>query len=159
MQALRSLTLAATAGAAILAASLTFAWSSPVDADRAQEGWITGQAALAALVANRTQYRDRSDGSSEIEYHSADGRSAYLWDSCIERGEWWTTEQQICFYYPDTTLQGPHCFWVRKNGQEQLEFWWAGDPGALLPTATAVKDVEGNVERLPLDVTGECVVS
>lgn len=154
-------TLAATVAAGLLALGLQAgtAWSSPVGAEAREDGWITGKEALAEIVADRTHYRDRSDGSSEIEYHTTDGRSAYLWDSCIERGQWWTTEQQVCFFYPDTALQGPHCFWVRRNDQEQLEFWWAGDPGALLPTATTVEDAAGNVERLPLDTTGECVMS
>lgn len=159
MVALRSL-LAPAALAGLLAIGLTSAAvSSPVGADAKDDGWITGKEALAAALADRTHYRDRSDGSSEIEYHAADGRSAYLWDSCIERGEWWTTEQQVCFFYPDTALQGPHCFWLRRNAEDQIEFWWAGDPGALLPTATTVEDVPGNVERLPLDTTGECVMS
>ena len=123
------------------------------------EEWITGQAALEALVSGRTHYRNRSDGTSEIEYHDPDGQSAYVWDNCIERGQWWTTEREICFFYPDTALKGPHCFFIKRNAEEQLEFWWAGDPGALLPTATNVQDVEGNVERLPLGVTGECLMS
>jgi len=123
------------------------------------ESWITGAEALAALVSGRTHYRDRSDGTSEIEYHDPAGQSAYVWDNCIERGQWWTTEREICFFYPDTALKGPHCFFIKRNAEAQLEFWWAGDPAALLPTATNVQDVEGNVERLPLGVTGECLMS
>ena len=121
--------------------------------------WITGKAALTDLMSDRTQYRDRSDGSSEVEYQSPDGRSAYLWENCVERGRWWVTDEQVCYFYPDTALQGPHCFRLRYNGQNELEFWWAGDPLAPLPTATTTEDVKGNVERLPLDVTGECVTS
>lgn len=123
------------------------------------EGWITGKAALTELVSDRTHYRDRSDGSSEVEYQAPDGRSAYLWDNCVERGQWWVTEQEVCFFYPDTALQGPHCFRVKRNGKQQIEFWWSGDPLAPLPTATTVDDRPGNAERLPLGVTGECVMS
>lgn len=128
-------------------------------ASSAAEGWVTGKAALNELMSDRTHYRDRSDGSSEVEYQAPDGRSAYLWENCVERGRWWVTEQEVCFFYPDTALQGPHCFRVKRNAQAQLEFWWAGDPYAPLPTATTVDDRPGNAERLPLGVTGECVMS
>ncbi len=133
-------------------------------ADEAQlatgsDGWITGKEALTEAISDHTQYRDRSDGSSEVEYQAPDGRSAYLWDNCVERGKWWVTEQEICYYYPDTALQGPHCFRLKRNAEQQLEFWWAGDPLSPLPTATTTQDLKGNVERLPLGVTGECVVS
>lgn len=144
--------------AGLLAAVVSAALAGADDAVQKPEQ-ITGKAALEALVSGRTQYRDRSDGTSEIEYHSPDGRSAYVWDNCIERGQWWATEDQICFFYPDTALQGPHCFWIKRNAKDQLEFWWSGDPRAPLPTATTVEDLPGNVERLPLDTTGECIMS
>lgn len=123
------------------------------------EGWITGQETIRALISDRTQYRDRSDGTSEVEYQSPDGRSAYLWDNCIERGEWWVTESEVCFFYPDSSLQGPHCFNLKYSDKQELEFWWSGDPFSPLPTATTVKDVPGNAEYLPLGVTGECLMS
>ncbi len=119
---------------------------------------ITGVETLEALVKNRTQYRTRSDGSFEVEYQSPDGISAYLWEGCVIRGEWWTTEDEICFFYPDNDLQGPHCFYIEK-GEKGLEFWWSGNPFATEPTATTVRDVEGNSEQLPVGVNGECVVS
>ena len=119
---------------------------------------ITGIEALEKLVSGRTHYRTRSDGSFEIEYHSKDGVSAYVWEGCVQHGEWWATPEEICFFYPDTELQGPHCFFI-EDGQEGLEFWWSGNPAALEPTATTVRDVEGNSERLPLGVSGECLIS
>jgi len=159
----RSLPLRRLAGCLALVCGLATGAYAVTDAPPAPlpsaADWIQGRATLHALVSGRTHYRDRSDGTSEIEYHDPDGRSAYIWDNCIERGEWWVTEQEICFFYPDTALQGPHCFLVKENTKGQLEFWWSGDPAALLPTATTIQDVEGNVERLPLGVTGECVIS
>lgn len=119
---------------------------------------VTGVEALEALVSNRTHYRTRSDGSYEIEYQSPDGISAYVWEGCVLYGEWWATADEICFFYPESELQGPHCFFIEK-GEKGLEFWWSGNPFATEPTATTVKDVEGNVERLPLGVSGECLVS
>ncbi len=119
---------------------------------------ITGIEALEKLVSGRTHYRSRSDGSFEIEYHSKDGISAYVWEGCVQHGEWWATPEEICFFYPDSDLQGPHCFFI-EDGGEGLEFWWSGNPAALEPTATTVRDVEGNSERLPLGVSGECLIS
>jgi len=119
---------------------------------------VTGIEALEALVAGRTHYRTRADGSYEIEYHSRDGVSAYVWEGCVVYGEWWATPDEICFFYPESELQGPHCFFIER-GKEGLEFWWSGNPVATEPTAVTVKDVEGNVERLPLGVSGECLVS
>ncbi len=119
---------------------------------------VTGIEALEALVRGRTHYRTRSDGSFEIEYHSTDGISAYVWEGCVIRGEWWATPEEICFFYPENDLQGPHCFFIEK-GEEGLEFWWSGNPVATEPTATTVRDVEGNSERLPVGVSGECLIS
>lgn len=121
-------------------------------------GRVTGIEALEALVRGRTHYRTRSDGSFEVEYHSTDGISAYVWEGCVIRGEWWATPEEICFFYPDNDLQGPHCFFIEK-GEEGLEFWWSGNPLATEPTATTVRDIEGNSERLPVGVNGECLIS
>ncbi|MEO1190358.1 MAG: hypothetical protein AAFY02_01265 [Pseudomonadota bacterium] len=119
---------------------------------------VLGIEALEDLVAGRTQYRRRVDGTYEIEYHHPDGIAAYVWEGCVIYGEWWATPEEICFFYPDSELQGPHCFFI-EEGEEGLEFWWSDDPMALQPTAITVKDVEGNVERLPLGVNGECLIS
>jgi len=119
---------------------------------------ITGRKKLEALLSGRTHYRSRSDGSSEIEFHSEDGISAYLWDSCVQRGSWWATEEEVCFYYPDTELKGPHCFYL-VDAEEGVEFWWIGDVLAPSPTAINVRDVPGNAANLPIGVSGECLVS
>ncbi|MEQ8655536.1 MAG: hypothetical protein RIC87_24000 [Kiloniellales bacterium] len=130
----------------------------PDELEEPDSGRVTGIEALEDLVRGRTHYRTRSDGSFEVEFHSVDGISAYVWEGCVIRGEWWATPEEICFFYPDNDLQGPHCFFIEK-GEEGLEFWWSGNPVATEPTATTVRDVEGNSERLPVGVSGECLIS
>ncbi len=128
----------------------------PLDEDDPKR--VNGIEALEVLVKGRTHYRSRSDGSFEIEYHSEQGISAYVWEGCVIRGEWWATPEEICFFYPDNDLQGPYCFFIEK-GEEGLEFWWSGNPLATEPTATTVRDSLGNSERLPVGVDGECLIS
>jgi len=124
----------------------------------ADAGRITGIEALEALVKNRTHYRRRSNGVFEVEFHSTAGISAYLWEGCVIYGKWWATPDEICFFYPESEIQGPHYFFIEEGG-EGLEFWWSGDPLSPVPTATVVRDVEGNAENFPVGVSGECLVS
>ncbi len=164
--------LAALLFAAPLAAEETKPQSADRTADQAEEPGeqaatpleeredqrVTGIEKLEELVRDRTHYRTRSDGSFEVEYHSKEGISAYVWEGCVIRGEWWATPEEICFFYPDNDLQGPHCFFI-EEGENGLEFWWSGNPFATEPTATTVRDVQGNSEHLPLGVNGECLIS
>lgn len=118
------------------------------------DGRVTGHEALVTLVSGRTQYGDRSDGGTDIEYHNDDGRSAYWYEGCLYRGIWWATEDELCYIYPTTTWPGPHCFVVERSGG-QLAF--VGSPGgadALVITITA--NVPGNPENFPLDGEGNC---
>jgi hypothetical protein len=140
------LTLAALL--ALLATPVAAAEGTPAD------GRVLGHAVLEELVSGRTQYGDRSDGSSDIEFHSDDGRSAYWYEGCLYRGIWWATEDQLCYIYPTTSWPGPHCFIVeRRAGQ----FTFVGSPGgenALVIAITA--NVPGNPENFPLDGEGNC---
>jgi len=127
------------------------AWAEePVPADDR----VVGREALTALVSGRTQYGDRSDGGSDIEFHSADGRSAYWYEGCLYRGVWWATEDALCYIYPTTSWPGPHCFAVERI-DGHLSF--VGTPGgedALVIRITA--NVPGNPENFPLDGEGNC---
>lgn len=118
------------------------------------DGRILGHKTLESLVSGRTQYGDRSDGSSDIEFHSSDGRSAYWYEGCLYRGIWWATEDTLCYIYPTTTWPGPHCFIVeRRDGA--LRF--VGAPGDLDPLViTITANVPGNPEHFPLDGEGNC---
>lgn len=131
------------------------ALEEPAAEDEASEtARITGEEALTALVADRTQYGDRSDGLSDIEFHSGDGRSAYWYDGCLYRGVWWATEDALCYIYPTTTWPGPHCFTVERRDGQLTFVGSPGGPDALVISITA--NVPGNPENFPLDGEGNC---
>lgn len=136
---------------------LLAAWSAAADETTdapPAEGQVLGRKALSALVADRTQYGDRSDGLQDIEYHSADGRSAYWFEDCIWRGQWWATDQMLCYVYPTTNWPGPHCFTVERHAG-RLYFIGVGDAADRL-VIEITKNVPGNVENFPMDAEGNC---
>ena len=118
------------------------------------EGRILGESALSDLVSGATLYGDRPDGTIDIEYHHPDGRSAYWYEGCLYRGQWWAEQQQLCYVYPTTDWPGPHCFAAEVwNGQ--LYLVGAGDTlDGLVIEIT--ERVEGNSENFPLDAEGGC---
>lgn len=136
---------------------LLAAWPAAADETTdapATEGQVLGRKALAALVADRTQYGDRSDGLKDIEYHSADGRSAYWFDDCIWRGQWWATDEMLCYVYPTTNWPGPHCFTVERHDGKLYFIGIGGSVDRLVIEIT--KNVPGNVENFPMDAEGNC---
>lgn len=138
--------------AAALIALLLLGPSAEAEEDTAER--VLGHDALETLVSGRTQYGDRSDGSSDIEFHNSDGRSAYWYEGCLYRGIWWATEESLCYIYPTTSWPGPHCFLVeRRNGALRF-IGEPGDPDALVITITS--NVPGNPENFPLDGEGNC---
>ena len=118
------------------------------------DGRITGKAALERLVTDQTLYGVRSDGLSDIEYHHPDGRSAYWYDGCLYRGQWWATEEMLCYLYPTTTWVGPHCFTAERWAGQLYMVGVGGAVGMLSIEITDV--VAGNSEGFPLDAEGEC---
>jgi hypothetical protein len=118
------------------------------------EGRVLGNETLETLVSGRTQYGNRSDGSSDIEFHSSDGRSAYWYEGCLYRGIWWATDDSLCYIYPTTTWPGPHCFFVERQDGALRFVGTPGDPDALVITIT--DNVPGNPENFPLDGEGNC---
>lgn len=123
-------------------------------ADGTPDGRVIGNAVLEELVSGRTQYGNRSDGSSDVEFHSEDGRSAYWYEGCLYRGIWWATEDQLCYIYPTTAWPGPHCFIVERRGGQVTFVGTPGGEDALVITITA--NVPGNPENFPLDGEGNC---
>lgn len=124
------------------------------EAEPPPDGRLTGREALTELVADRTQYGDRSDGSSDIEYHAADGRSAYWYEGCLWRGQWWATEEMLCYLYPTTDWPGPHCFTVERQAGDYY-FVAANDSYDPL-TIRITANEPGNTENFPMDAEGGC---
>jgi len=118
------------------------------------DGQVRGRQTLIDLVADRTQYGDRSDGTTDIEFHSGDGRSAYWFEDCLWRGQWWATDEMICYVYPTTSWPGPHCFTVERRAGRYIFVGVGGSVDTLEITITS--NVPGNVENFPLDQEGNC---
>ncbi len=118
------------------------------------DGHIVGKATLIELVADATLYGDRSDGALDIEYHHPDGRSAYWFEGCLYRGQWWATAEELCYFYPTTDWPGPHCF-SAEVWSGQLYMVGSGDVlGDLVIQIT--ERAAGNSEHLALDAEGGC---
>lgn len=137
-----------------LLAAPALAESTGTETEVPQDGRLTGQEALIELVAGRTQYGNRSDGTSDIEYHAPDGRSAYWYEGCLWRGQWWATEEMLCYLYPTTDWPGPHCFTVERRAGAYY-FVAANDSDAPL-TIRITANEPGNTENFPMDAEGGC---
>jgi hypothetical protein len=115
---------------------------------------VVGEAALRAVLSDRTFYGRYEDGGDWIEYYAPDGRSAY-WDGCTHDGAWWIEEDLVCFRYRGDVYGLDYCWMVYRNGG-QYEFLMPDD-GLSDPArayTTAVRP--GNREHLPLDAD-DCV--
>ena len=119
------------------------------------EGWLTTDSEIENAVSDATHVRSRSDGSDEIEYHSEDGKVAYLWDGCLWSGEWWVREEQICYRYPSLSGDMAHCFYLR-DGPAGLEYWSVDDSEATRPLALVEALLDGNPRDLVMDSGGRC---
>src|SRR5262245_26484454 len=69
---------------------------------------IADDGALADLLRDQTIHGVYSDGSEWMEYHAADGRSAY-WDGCTHPGQWWVAHGMACYRYPGDPSHVDHC--------------------------------------------------
>ena len=115
---------------------------------------IADDNALGDLLRNRTIHGVYSDGSEWIEYHAADGRSAY-WDGCTHPGKWWVADGKACYRYPGDPSHVDHCWFIYREG-ERIEFVYSPD-GVDGPVGAYSLQVEqGNPEHLPLN-TSDCL--
>ncbi len=138
-----------------LLVALGLGWSHGASAAGEPPGWIQSPVEIAALVEGRTHHRDRADGTSESEFHSRDGRVAYLFDGCTVAGRWWLEENVLCYAYPSVTGEMKHCFWLRQT-RGQLEYWSTSEPQASSPTAVTIDNLSGNPDNLALGADGPC---
>ena len=119
------------------------------------EGWLESESEIEKAVSDATHVRTRADGTSEVEYHSADGRVAYAFEGCLWSGEWWVSEERLCYRYPSLSGDMAHCFYLR-DGPAGLEFWSVDDSEARQPLALVKSLLDGNPQELPLDSGGRC---
>jgi len=146
--ALTALTLAG-------AAFLSTAGGAPIEGAPDLPGWLQSTKDITAVIEGRTHYREREDGTSEIEYHSQDGRVAYEFDGCIVAGKWWLEDNVVCYAYPEMTGETAHCFWLRMD-RGQLQYWSTSEPQATQPLAVTIDNLAGNTENLALGAAGRC---
>jgi hypothetical protein len=115
---------------------------------------ITDNDALGDLLRDRTIHGVYSDGSEWIEYHAADGRSAY-WDGCTHPGKWWVADGKACYRYPGDPSHVDHCWFIYREG-ERIEFVYSPD-GVDGPVGAYSLEIKaGNPEHLPLN-TSDCL--
>lgn len=145
------------AGLAALLALAVFALPSGAQnsGEREGPGWLQSSQEIADLIEGRTHYRQRDDGTTEVEFHSLDGRVAYEFDGCIIPGRWWVEQNVLCYAYPTMSGGLAHCFWLRLN-RGQLEYWSAAEPQEQEPLAVTIDNLTGNPEHLALDADGRC---
>ncbi len=62
---------------------------------------VTDPAAIRAKLDDVTIYGRYYDGENWIEYHLADGRTAYWEKGCTYPGKWWLQDGQVCYAYPN----------------------------------------------------------
>lgn len=129
--------------------------SAQAGPDRRGSGWLKSDAELRAAVSDSTHVRRRVDGSEETEYHSEDGRVAYLFDGCLWSGQWWVAEEEICYRYPELSGAMEHCFFLR-DGPAGLEFWSVERTAEPRPLAVVEQLLDGNPRGLSLEAGGRC---
>ncbi len=141
--------------AASLAAALVIAAGVALAGPGRGEGWLSSQSEIEQAVSDATHLRSRVDGSDEVEYHSADGKVAYLWDGCLWSGTWWVEEEALCYAYPSFSGDASHCFYLRE-GPAGLEYWSAEDENAVQPLAWVESRLAGNAQGLAMNSGGHC---
>ncbi|MBC6405010.1 MAG: hypothetical protein GDA41_04675 [Rhodospirillales bacterium] len=137
-----------------LAALLLAAGTAEAEPGRG-EGWLSGESRIEEAVSGTTHLRGRTDGGDEAEYHTTDGKVAYLWDGCLWSGRWWAEEDRLCYAYPSLSGEAAHCFYLR-DGPAGLEYWSVEDPDARQPLAWVKSVLEGNPQGLALNSGGHC---
>ncbi|MEO1190359.1 MAG: hypothetical protein AAFY02_01270 [Pseudomonadota bacterium] len=139
-----------------LACLLLAATAAPLEAEpRRGSGWLESEQEIEAAISNATHVRTRIDGSEEVEFHSDDGRVGYFFEGCLWSGDWWATEETICYRYPSLSGDMSHCFYLR-DGPAGLEYWSIEETDARRPLAVVTQLLDGNPRNLALDSTGRC---
>lgn len=138
-----------------LAAALLLAAGIALAGPGRGTGWLSTKSEIEAAVSDATHVRSRTDGSDEVEYHSADGKVAYFWDGCIWSGTWWVQDEAICYSYPMLSGDMAHCFYLRQ-GPAGLEYWSVDEQDARQPLAWVKSKLKGNARDLAMDSGGRC---
>jgi hypothetical protein len=118
---------------------------------------VTDLADMKAKLDDLTIYGRYYDGENWIEYHMADGRTAYSEKGCTYPGKWWLQDGQVCYAYPNYRGGLPNCFllFVRPDGS--VQFVAVSDDGSTYLASFSLKVEHGNTAGLPIGAQSPCV--
>lgn len=118
---------------------------------------ITNPAEIRKKLDELTIYGRYYDGEDWIEYHLADGRTAYFEKGCTYPGKWWLQDGEVCYAYPNYRDGAPNCFvmFVRPNGA--IQFVAFGADGVPYIASSSLKTAPGNDAHLPLNGVSPCL--
>jgi len=120
---------------------------------------VTDAATIRAKLDDVTIYgRYVDNGDDWVEYHLADGRTAYWEKGCTYPGKWWIADDgEVCYAYPNYRDNAPNCFimFVRPDGG--VQFVSISDTGQAYLASDSTKIVPGNDAHLPVGGISPCV--
>jgi hypothetical protein len=120
---------------------------------------VTDAADIRAKLDDVTIYGRYVDNGDEwVEYHLADGRTAYWEKGCTYPGKWWiANDGRVCYAYPNYRDNAPNCFimFVRPDGG--VQFVSISDSGQAYLASDSTKMMPGNDAHLPVGGVSPCV--
>jgi len=118
---------------------------------------VTDPDAIRAKLDDMTIYGRYYDGENWIEYHLADGRTAYWEKGCTYPGKWWLQDGSVCYAYPNYRNGSANCFllFVRPDGS--VQFVAIADDGSAYLASFSLKVEHGNTANLPIGAKSPCV--
>jgi hypothetical protein len=118
---------------------------------------VTDPAEIKKKLNELTIYGRYYDGEDWIEYHLADGRTAYFEKGCTYPGKWWVDQGQVCYAYPNYRDGAPNCFvmFVRPDGG--IQFVAFGSDSAPYLASSSTRTAPGNDAHLPLNGVSPCL--
>jgi hypothetical protein len=119
---------------------------------------LTDPGEIKAKLDNVTIYGRYNDtGEDWIEYHLADGRTAYWEKGCTYPGKWWIENGQVCYAYPNYRNNAPNCFIMFLRPDGGVQFVSIFDNGEAYLASNSIKMVPGNDAHLPVGGLSPCV--
>ena len=142
-----------------LALSETAATNDPAAVAAPGAKAVTNADEIRAKLDDVTIYGRYVDNGDEwVEYHLADGRTAYWEKGCTYPGKWWIADDgEVCYAYPNYRDNAPNCFimFVRPDGG--VQFVSISDTGQAYLASDSEKIMPGNDAHLPVGGVSPCV--
>jgi len=118
---------------------------------------VTDPDAIRAKLDDVTIYGRYYDGEDWIEYHLADGRTAYWEKGCTYPGKWWLQDGQVCYAYPNYRGGSANCFILFERPDGSVQFVAIADDGSAYLASFSLKVEHGNTGNLPIGAKSPCV--